>query len=48
MDIIDLTTRTRRLFPDIPLSVTVPHILSMEEQVLKMTSVLTSEHESGA
>lgn len=45
MDIIDLTSRTRRLFPDIPLSVTVPHILDMEEQVREgvMTSLGSSK-----
>lgn len=32
LDILDMTTRTKQLHPGLPLSVTVPHWLKMEEQ----------------
>lgn len=32
-EVLDLTRRTRALLPEIPLSVTVPHILALDEQV---------------
>lgn len=32
-EVLDLTRRTRALLPDITLSVTVPHILALDEQV---------------
>lgn len=32
LDILDMTQRTRQLHPTLPLSVTVPHWLKMEEQ----------------
>ena len=32
-DVIALTEATRRLLPSIPLSVTIPHTLSLEEQI---------------
>jgi hypothetical protein len=32
-EVLDLTHRTRALLPNIPLSVTVPHILALDEQV---------------
>jgi len=32
-DVISMTKETRRLLPDIPLSVTIPHTLSLAEQV---------------
>ena len=31
-EVLDLTRRTRALLPEIPLSVTVPHILALDEQ----------------
>jgi hypothetical protein len=33
LDILDLTLRTRALYPRLPLSITVPHVLPMDEQV---------------
>jgi hypothetical protein len=33
IDIINMTKETRVLFPEIPLSVTIPHRLSMQEQI---------------
>lgn len=32
-EVLDLTRRTRALLPEVPLSVTVPHILALDEQV---------------
>lgn len=32
-DVLELTRQTRSLLPDIPLSVTVPHILELDQQV---------------
>jgi hypothetical protein len=33
LDVIDLVTRTQELCPNVPLSVTIPHKLSLEEQI---------------
>lgn len=33
MDVLDLTARTKALYPSMPLSVTIPHTLPMDQQV---------------
>ena len=40
-EVLNLTKQTRALLPDVPLSVTVPHILSLDEQV-KLASALVN------
>ncbi|XP_078428474.1 uncharacterized protein ycf23-like [Wolffia australiana] len=41
-EILDLTRQTRRILPDITLSVTVPHILSMPDQI-RLAELLEQE-----
>ncbi|CAN1847110.1 Uncharacterized protein ycf23 [Linum perenne] len=42
LQIVDLTRETRRILPSVPLSVTVPHTLSLPDQVMFKTINLTT------
>lgn len=37
-DVLEMTRKTRELLPTIPLSVTVPHTLDLDDQVIKHES----------
>ena len=41
-EVLDLTRRTRALLPEITLSVTVPHILALDEQVALAEALVTA------